>query len=101
NAALGKLGGRPRVYVCEGTYAESVKVTSAVSLYGGFACGAWNHTGVQPKIAPGQAGAEAMLVENVKSPVVIADVHADAAPGDATNKNSIAMRIVTSTDVKL
>jgi hypothetical protein len=30
--ALGKLGAKNRVYICEGTYAEHVKLTSAVSL---------------------------------------------------------------------
>jgi len=38
-AALGKLGGKSRVYVCDGTYGEHVKLSSAVSMYGGFVCG--------------------------------------------------------------
>ncbi len=40
---IAKLGARGRVYICEGTYAESVKLTSGVSLYGGFACGQWTY----------------------------------------------------------
>ena len=32
-AALDKLAGKPRVYVCEGTYAERVTLTQPVSLF--------------------------------------------------------------------
>ena len=48
SAALGKLGGKTRIYVCEGTYDEHVKLTRAVSLYAGFACGAWSYSGTKP-----------------------------------------------------
>lgn len=54
--ALTKLDGRPRVYICEGTYAEQVKVVSTVSLFGGFACGTWTYTGTKSKIAPSSKG---------------------------------------------
>ena len=42
SAGLGKLSGKARLYICAGTYAEHVKLTSAVSLFGGFACGTWS-----------------------------------------------------------
>lgn len=100
-AALTKLNGRPRIYVCEGTYPESVKLTSPISIYGGFACGSWTYTGVQSKVAPGIAGAEALVIENVKSRIVVSDIHAEAAPGDATKKNSIAVRVASSSEVVL
>jgi hypothetical protein len=36
--ALGVLGGKSRIYVCGATYAESVALQTAASLYGGFLC---------------------------------------------------------------
>jgi len=40
--------GLPRVYVCEGTYAESVEIAKAASLFGGLACD-WKTPGTSPK----------------------------------------------------
>jgi len=100
-AALKKLNNRPRIYVCEGTYPESVKLTSPVSIYGGFKCGTWSAPADPAKIAPGAAGIEAIIVENVKSPIILSDLAPESAAGTASARNSIAMRIVGSTDVKL
>jgi hypothetical protein len=36
--ALATASGKSRVYLCGGQYTESVAITSAVSLYGGFSC---------------------------------------------------------------
>jgi hypothetical protein len=36
--ALSRLGAKRRVYLCDGTYSESVTVQTAASLYGGLAC---------------------------------------------------------------
>jgi hypothetical protein len=72
-AALGKLGNKQRVYVCEGTYAEHVKLTSAVSLYGGFACGAWSYSGGKAKIAPADVG-YALQVDKVNDATLIEDL---------------------------
>ena len=47
--ALGIAGGKPRVYVCEGTYGESVDLTKAVSIYGGFKCSDWSYSGTSPR----------------------------------------------------
>jgi hypothetical protein len=49
--ALQHLGGKTRVYVCNGDYAEQVTLTVAVSLYGGLGCpgaasgAAWSYVG--------------------------------------------------------
>ena len=40
-AGLSKVGNKPRIYICEGTYSENVKLATATSLYGGFTCGTW------------------------------------------------------------
>jgi hypothetical protein len=36
---------RPRVYVCEGPYEDSMAVAKQTSIYGGFACSDWHSTG--------------------------------------------------------
>jgi hypothetical protein len=33
--------GTKRVYVCEGSYPEGIKLTAGASVYGGFTCGSW------------------------------------------------------------
>ncbi len=50
--------GAKRVYVCGGTYAESVKVTSSVSVYGGFTCANsnWMYTGAATTVQPTSPG---------------------------------------------
>ncbi len=99
-AALGKLGGKPRVYVCEGTYDEHVKLTSAVSIYGGFACGAWSYSGAKPKVAPTTAG-YALHVEKVSGAITIADVGFASIAGNEAAPSSIAAFVNASPGVTL
>ena len=33
---------KPRIYVCEGEYGESVVIDGVVSIYGGYACDSWD-----------------------------------------------------------
>jgi hypothetical protein len=87
--ALGKLSGKPRVYICDGTYAEHVKLTSAVSLFGGFACGAWTYSGTKAKIAPQDVG-YALEVSKVSGATAIADLAFAAQPGTEAAPSSIA-----------
>ncbi len=65
--------GKRRVYACTGTYAEHVRLTSAISIYGGFACKTWASDGSKPTIAPGDKG-YALHIENVSAAVTISDV---------------------------
>ncbi|MDB4946157.1 MAG: Glycine-rich cell wall structural protein precursor [Labilithrix sp.] len=88
-AALGKLAGKTRVYVCEGTYAEHVKLTTAVSVYGGFACGGWDYTGAKPKVAPTDVG-YALEVADVASALTIVDMSFVAADAVAKGDSSVA-----------
>jgi hypothetical protein len=97
-AALGKLGNKQRVYVCEGTYAEHVKVTSAVSLYGGFACGAWSYSGGKAKIAPADAG-YALEVIKVNDATLIEDLSVTALAGTEAATSSIAAFVNASPKV--
>ena len=97
-AALEKAGAK-RVYVCEGSYPENVKVTAANSIYGGFACTTWARTAAKAKVTSPSA-APALRIEKVTGEVVIADLalsSADAAKGES----SVAVVVDTSTNVKL
>jgi hypothetical protein len=94
-AAIGKVGNKPRIYVCEGTYAEHVKLTSAVSLYGGFACGAWTYSGTKAKVQPAD-GAKPTLDVTSKN-ITIADFYLLGAEQGAPN--SVAVRVTDSTKI--
>lgn len=98
--ALMKLGGKPRVYVCDGTYAEHVKVPAAVSIYGGFACGAWTYSGVKAKVEPADAG-YALQIEKVSDGLVIADVSFRALAGTEASPSSIAAFVNASPKVSM
>ncbi len=53
-------GATPKsVYVCAGTYDETIAIAAArdkVKVYGGFACSDWSYTGVMPVLAPSTQG---------------------------------------------
>jgi hypothetical protein len=97
-AALGKLGGKPRVYVCEGTYAEHVNVTSAVAIYGGFACGTWNYSGTKAKVAPTDAG-YALSLTKIAGTLVVADLSFTSAAATEKGASSIAAFVSGSPNV--
>ncbi|MDB4944532.1 MAG: hypothetical protein JWP97_4066 [Labilithrix sp.] len=91
-AALGKLGGKPRVYVCEGAYAEAVKITSPVGIYGGFSCADFAFTGAKPKIQP-SAGTD-YAVDVAAANVTLSDL--EMVGPELGAPNSIAVRAVNS-----
>jgi hypothetical protein len=99
-AALGKLGNKPRLYVCAGTYDEHVKLSSAVSIYGGFACGAWSYSGAKAKVAPSTPG-YALHVDKVSGAIAIADVAFAAVAGTEASPSSIAAFVNASPSVTL
>ncbi len=78
-----------RIYVCEGTYAEAVAVTSAISLYGGWKCADWSYTGTKAKVAPSAVG-YALSVASVAGALTIEDLEFDALPGTAAARSSVA-----------
>lgn len=100
-AALGKLGGKSRVYVCEGTYAEKIDLTAAVSIYGGFACSGWSYSGTKAQFAAQTAGDYALRVKGIAGPITLADLEVTAAPGATGNPSSIAAFISESPAVVL
>jgi hypothetical protein len=85
-ASMQPVGGQPKhVYVCAGTYDESIVVDAtrdAVSLFGGFECSDWAYTGPLPKLAPSTA-AVPLTLTNLTS-ALFADIEIDALSGPAT-----------------
>jgi hypothetical protein len=99
--ALGKANAtKSRVYICEGTYAEHVAITSAVSLYAGFSCADWSYTGTKAKVSPTDAG-YALSVANVASAVAIEDLAFTSLPGTAAAPSSITAFVSGSPSVTL
>jgi len=82
--AVGK--GKPRVYVCEGTYDANVAITTPVAIYGGLTC-LWDLSDAsRPKLAPPKG--IALRVTKVTGAVDVEDLDivgaADAnTPGDS------------------
>ncbi|MGO9834687.1 MAG: hypothetical protein ACLP1X_10755 [Polyangiaceae bacterium] len=110
--ALANLGGKARVYVCDGTFGEQVTITAgtAASLYGGLACPAadagtpWTYVGgVATVNSP--AAAYALSVTGVTSAITVADVAfvaPDATGTDASgNGNSSIAALVSGSMVNL
>ena len=65
---LSILGGKPRVYVCEGTYPGSVDVGVAVSIYGGLKCDWTPSTNRPVVVADKPAYGVSVTASNVKNP---------------------------------
>jgi len=101
-AALTKAtGSKSAVYICARTYAEHVKVTSAISLYGGFACADWTYAATnKAKIAPSDAG-YALDIESVASAIAVADLEFDAAAGTSAAPSSVAAFVNASPQVTM
>jgi len=89
--AIAKAGNKPRVYVCDGSYPESVRLAppNAPSLYGGFACGSWSYASTKPKVAPTGAG-YALEIDGVASEVIVSDLAFASREGTTMGASSIA-----------
>ena len=101
-AAIAKTSSsKNAVYVCAGTYAEHVKITSAVSLYGGFACADWTYaTTNKPKVAPSDAG-YALDIESVSGAIAVQDLEFDSIDGKNAGDSSVAIFVANSSSVAL
>jgi hypothetical protein len=98
--AIAAAGAKPRVYACAGTYAEDVSLTqaSALSVFGGLACGTWAYDGSLPTVG---ASSLALHVDGVTKPIVLSDLAFVAAPGSKPGDSSIAAFVNASADVTL
>lgn len=84
---LSKSSGRP-IFVCEGTYAESLELKSAVSLYGGFDCATFAHAGKRSTLASPKPIA---ITVSSGAAVVLQDWNVVAADGALPGESSIAL----------
>lgn len=100
--AKGPPEGKRRVYVCgPGPYAEHLKLTTAVHLFGGFACGTWTpDEATKAKVAPTDAG-YALHVDSVSAPLRFENMAFEAIAGTAASPSSIAAFVASSPNVVL
>jgi hypothetical protein len=84
--ALTNLGGKTRVYVCNGSYQEQVAITSPVEIYGGLSCApavdggmSWSYVGGSAQVTA-QSSAYALSVTGVGQ---AQDAGFEAGVGDA------------------
>jgi len=103
--ALANLGGKTRIYVCNGVYAEQVSITTSVSIYGGLACptGAagpvWSYAGAVAQVNS-PLPAYAVSVTGVTAVVTIEDMSFASPTATAAGASSIAA-LVTASSVRL
>lgn len=99
--ALKKLGNKPRIYVCKGSYPETIELSVPVAVYGGFTCDSWAYSGDKASFNAAKPGDYALRVRGVSAEVTLADLQLTAMPGDATNRSSIAAFVSDSPKVIL
>ncbi|HEY4015736.1 MAG TPA: hypothetical protein VGM06_20490 [Polyangiaceae bacterium] len=102
--------GVDRVYVCQGSYSEIVRVASLLSVYGGLACtdqdAGWHYGDGGPSQLTGPSNAIALTVDGVAGPLAIEDLRVVAADAlgqdDAGNgESSIAVLVnVSSVNIR-
>lgn len=104
SAALSKLDGKKRVFLCEGNYFEHITISSPVSIHGGFACGTWSYNGTKARFAPNDTGYILQLVLTTE-PILVTDLALEAVdgrPGGAPSiASSVAAFITRSANVTL
>ena len=89
--------GKPRVYVCEGSYDAPFTIAQPVNIYGGFSC-TWIANGAKPKLAPPKG--IALTIRGVKG-VVIEDVAVEGASDAAKSGDSAIAAFIADSDVTL
>ncbi|MDP9000650.1 MAG: hypothetical protein M3O46_11120 [Myxococcota bacterium] len=104
--ALANLAGRGRVYICDGTYAESVSLAVPASLFGGLSCpdgdGGWNYIGGTADIH-GEQNRIPLEIDRVPGAIAIEDLAIAAANAsgqdDAGNGRSSIGALVNASTV--
>jgi len=95
--------GKPRIYICEGTYKETLAIVGGVGVYGGFTCTGWAKGG-ETQIAPDATADKAPLaltVTKVTAPVTLTDLSlvSPSAPTAVAGASSVAGFISDSAGV--
>ena len=102
-------GAAKRVYVCAGTYDETITVGAdrdKVSVYGGFECNDWAYTGALATLAPSTQGVALTLTALTSALFADVEIDAQSAPqtppdaGSASGASSIAVVASGSTGVE-
>ena len=98
--ALSRLGGRTRVYVCEGEYPERLVLTgdSAASVYGGFSCGDWSYSGGKAVLHPSEVGV-VLEIRGTTGSLEFADLDVRAQDAVGTGESSIGAVVRDSSEV--
>jgi hypothetical protein len=99
--SLAKQKGLPRVYVCEGTYGEDIRVDASldgISIYGGWSCNDWSYSGNKPTVGATNVAAQ---LSSLALGMTIEDVAFVAADGSNAGDSSIAMLMNGSQNVLL
>jgi len=98
--AIGQVGstGKRRIYICgSGTYAEHLKLTTAASLHGGFACSTWAPDNTaKPKVAPTDPG-YALHIDNVAAAVTVSDLELVAPDVGALKDGTSSIAVFANT----
>ncbi len=85
--ALTKLGGKPRIYMCEGNYPGSVEIKTGVAIYGALKCD-WTAGGARPVI---QADKPAFGLQLEAANISLIDIEVDGADGVADGESSVGV----------
>ena len=93
---LTRSRGLSRVYVCDGTYAQRVEISAAVTIIGGLSC-SWAAADVKPKIAP-TAGV-AVSVKAATGAVVLEDLEVVGAAEPTPGSSAVAIFVSESASV--
>jgi hypothetical protein len=101
--ALANLGGRTRIFVCNGLYAEQVSVATAVSIYGGLSCATsptgrtWSYVGGSAQVVS-PSPTYALSVTGIEAgAVTIEDVSFTAPNAGAPGGSSLGAQVASST----
>ena len=97
-AAIAGVGKYTRIYVCKGNYNESIQLTSAISIYGGFDCGNWAWSADNKTVVSPSAQGYALSLLTIGDSMVISDMEFDAQPGSAAGDSSIAIFVASSSN---
>ena len=93
-------GSKGFIFVCEGSYTESVDIAQTVSVFGGFKCADWSYTGALAKFTATKS--DYVLHLDAANNVTIADVELDAIDAPInTGASSISAFVAASQNVKL
>lgn len=97
--ALTRRGRRPRLYLCEGLYEETIVLSEPVSLYGGFTCDSWSVAKTAKTIVTPNDPAYALHVHDVNAPIVVSSISFNAQRGTSERPSSIVVFVANSKEI--